>query len=408
MSPARKRAPRKRARTSTEEQLTEYRRKRDFDVTPEPAGDAATSSPRGSLQFVIQKHAASHLHYDLRLELDGVMRSWAVPKGPSLDPSVKRLAMQVEDHPMEYNTFEGTIPKGEYGGGTVMLWDRGTYHPDEVRSGEDDESAVRRGLRAGKLSFTFEGERLRGSFALVRTARGDKPQWLLIKHRDATAEPGTDITARTLTSVESGRTMDEITGGADRVWRSNRGGRRGGAEPASPSTRAGADIAPMEPTPARRLPPAGAWTFEPWHGGSRVLAYVTPDSARLLADGTRDISRRQRTIVEQLAAFARRVDRALVLDGELVGDGDDATFFVADLLLSGDEVLMQQDWSERRRVLEQLFHRRRVQGVRVQQIADSAESLRASETGAGIIARRSDGIYTPGARSDAVLRIAVK
>jgi ATP-dependent DNA ligase len=164
----------------------------------------------------------------------------------------------------------------------------------------------------------------------------------------------------------------------------------------------------MEPTPARRLPPAGAWTFEPWHGGSRVLAYVTPDSARLLADGTRDISRRQRTIVEQLAAFARRVDRALVLDGELVGDGDDATFFVADLLLSGDEVLMQQDWSERRRVLEQLFHRRRVQGVRVQQIADSAESLRASETGAGIIARRSDGIYTPGARSDAVLRIAVK
>ncbi|HSJ30036.1 MAG TPA: DNA polymerase ligase N-terminal domain-containing protein, partial [Longimicrobiales bacterium] len=152
-------AKRRKSGGSTKGPLTEYRRKRDFEKTREPAGGAAKSRRRG-LQFVIQKHAASSLHYDLRLELDGVMKSWAVPKGPSLDPSVKRLAMQVEDHPVEYNTFEGTIPQGEYGGGTVMLWDRGTYTPDEPKKGEDAASAVRRGLSSGKLSFTFDGERL--------------------------------------------------------------------------------------------------------------------------------------------------------------------------------------------------------------------------------------------------------
>jgi bifunctional non-homologous end joining protein LigD len=405
MGTAGKRTKRTRGRSSTDEQLSDYRRKRDFDVTHEPAGGGVAEAARGRLAFVIQKHAASHLHYDLRLEVDGVMRSWAVPKGPSLDPAVKRLAMQVEDHPIEYNTFEGTIPKGEYGGGTVMLWDRGTYHPDEVRPGEDDERAVRRGLRAGKLSFTFEGERLRGSFALVRTARGDRPQWLLIKHRDATAEPGSDITDEVLTSVESGRTMDEITAGAERVWRSNRGGRAGGAEPAP--QRDADDIAPMQPTPARQLPDGDGWTFEPWHGGVRVLAYATPGSARLRAGGARDISSRHPRIVEQLAAFTRRIKLPLVLDGELVGDGADATLYVSDLLLSGADVLMHEPWSVRRAALESLFRRRRVPGVRVLPIADAASE--ASRAGvAGIIARRADGIYTPGKRSAAMLRIAVK
>src|SRR5687768_11010740 len=148
-------------RAGASEKLAEYRRKRDFSKTAEPAGK--TEPARSShLRFVIQKHAASHLHFDLRLELDGVMKSWAVPKGPSTDPSVKRLAMEVEDHPIDYNTFEGTIPKGEYGGGTVMLRDRGTYRAGTAEAA--DEATLNREYAAGKMSFTLHGERLHGSF----------------------------------------------------------------------------------------------------------------------------------------------------------------------------------------------------------------------------------------------------
>jgi bifunctional non-homologous end joining protein LigD len=173
---------------------------------------------------VIQKHDASRLHYDLRLELDGVMKSWAVPKGPSLDPGVKRLAMQVEDHPVDYNTFEGTIPAGEYGGGTVMLWDRGTY--SHVGSDPDPNEGLRAGYEKGRLEFELRGKRLQGAWVLVRTARGDpaKPHWLLIKRRDEFARPGSDseVTETHQTSVTTHRTMDEITVGRRRVWRSNR------------------------------------------------------------------------------------------------------------------------------------------------------------------------------------------
>jgi bifunctional non-homologous end joining protein LigD len=195
---------------------------RDFTRTVEPAG--APKRPRATrLAFVIQKHAATRLHYDLRLELDGVMKSWAVPKGPSLDPSVKRLAMQVEDHPVEYNTFEGTIPKGQYGGGTVMLWDRGTY-TYAGSADVDPEEGLRRGLAKGDLKFELRGKRLRGSFALVRMRGEDpeKPQWLLIKHRDEHARPGSDVTAEHTTSVATRRTMEGIATGRSRVWQSNR------------------------------------------------------------------------------------------------------------------------------------------------------------------------------------------
>jgi bifunctional non-homologous end joining protein LigD len=206
---------------AAESQLAEYRRKRDFSRTEEPAGGKARAGKK--LAFVIQKHAASHLHYDLRLELDGVMKSWAVPKGPSLDPSVKRLAMQVEDHPIEYNAFEGTIPKGEYGGGTVMLWDRGTY----TYGGDDAEDSVeglRRGYGKGDFKFILNGKRLRGSWVLVRTRRDPKgrAQWLLIKHRDEYAQPGSDVTEEHQTSVATRRTMEEIAEGRSRVWHSNR------------------------------------------------------------------------------------------------------------------------------------------------------------------------------------------
>src|SRR6266513_3851555 len=207
------------------DQLAEYRRKRDFRKTAEPSGYI---EPRRAshLRFVIQKHAASHLHFDLRLELDGVMKSWAVPKGPSMDPSVKRLAMQVEDHPIDYNTFEGTIPKSEYGGGTVMLWDRGTYSSDTATSPDEEGDAIREGLKRRDLKITFHGERLHGSFALIRMkfARdggSSKPQWLLIKHRDEFASQE-DVVADNMTSVDSGRTMEEIASGRSRIWRSNR------------------------------------------------------------------------------------------------------------------------------------------------------------------------------------------
>jgi bifunctional non-homologous end joining protein LigD len=187
--------------------LQAYREKRDFTVTAEPEGRPKQGA--GELAYVIQKHAASSLHYDLRLELDGVMKSWAVPKGPSLDPAVKRLAVEVEDHPVDYNSFEGTIPGGEYGGGTVMIWDRGTYE-----YGGDSTSGVaglRRGLEKGTLEFTLSGKRLKGTWVLIRTRRqGKAQQWLLIKQRDRYASGTIDVTEKYLTSVVSGRTMDEI------------------------------------------------------------------------------------------------------------------------------------------------------------------------------------------------------
>jgi bifunctional non-homologous end joining protein LigD len=184
--------------------LEEYRKKRRFGVTPEPEG--AKSGPkrrRKKLSYVIQKHRATALHYDFRLEWNGVMLSWAVPKGPSLDPSVKRLAMQVEDHPIEYNKFEGIIPEGEYGGGTVMIWDRGTWTPEV-----DDVDAA---LKKGELKFSLDGEKLHGSWVLVRTRRRgeERPAWLLIKHRDAYASKR-DITEEEPRSVVSGRLLVEI------------------------------------------------------------------------------------------------------------------------------------------------------------------------------------------------------
>ena len=177
--------------------LAEYNRKRRFEVTPEPAGKPGRAK-KEKLEFVVQKHRASRLHYDFRLEHDGVMLSWAVPKGPSLDPSNKRFAMQTEDHPIEYNQFEGVIPEGEYGGGTVMIWDRGAWEPEV----ED----IGRALAKGDLKFTLRGKKLRGSWVLVRM----RPrQWLLIKHRDDHASSA-DITATKPRSVVSRRTLAGI------------------------------------------------------------------------------------------------------------------------------------------------------------------------------------------------------
>jgi bifunctional non-homologous end joining protein LigD len=190
--------------------LSTYHSKRDFSVTAEPKGRIGKS--RGpARRFVIQRHDATQLHFDLRLELDGVYKSWAVTKPPSLDPAVKRLAVEVEDHPIEYGTFEGTISKGEYGGGTVQLWDRGTWK-------SQSEISPTRDLGAGHLKFEMDGERMKGGWALVRMRDRDlrpgqkvRHNWLLIKERDSAARPGNaDALARQVTSIKTGRTLEEI------------------------------------------------------------------------------------------------------------------------------------------------------------------------------------------------------
>jgi bifunctional non-homologous end joining protein LigD len=193
--------------------LNEYRKKRDFKVSPEPSGEkAAPKAPKSSLIYVIQKHRASHLHYDFRLEYNGALLSWAIPKGPSLDPSVKRLAMQVEDHPIEYASFEGVIPEGEYGGGAVMIWDQGAWTPESP-----DVAAA---LEKGELKFTLHGKKLKGSWVLVRTrgyGSGSKTSWLLIKHRDKFASSKVDVVQEMPRSVVSNRLLAEIArdGGGD-------------------------------------------------------------------------------------------------------------------------------------------------------------------------------------------------
>ena len=225
--------------------LKQYRQKRHFKRTPEPSGSGKLRSGR---RFVIQKHDASHLHYDFRLELGGTLKSWAVPKGPSLDPAQKRLAVQVEDHPIEYADFEGTIPQGEYGGGTVMVWDRGTWIPE----GEGDPQTQ---YREGRLKFTLEGEKLQGSWALVRTARGDarKPQWLLIKHRDSAAKPEAkhDIIETATKSAKTGRSLEEIAQGAPATKNGRRGSRKAGTPDVWHSHRPARGANRVRPAPAK-------------------------------------------------------------------------------------------------------------------------------------------------------------
>jgi bifunctional non-homologous end joining protein LigD len=286
--------------------LNEYRKKRHFDKTSEPAGNVRRSGDR---VFVVQKHAATRLHYDLRLEVDGVLKSWAVPKGPSMNPGDKRLAMQVEDHPFEYRNFEGSIPKGEYGGGEVIIWDQGTYAPEGEMSARDQ-------LARGELKFALNGEKLRGSFVIVKMRRpGAKNEWLLIKHRDSFADAKWDAEQHA-DSVVSGRTLEDIAAG------------RPASRPrhaADPSELAGAVEAPMPKMPGgvqatlaelKEKPFSHPnWIFEIKWDGVRAIAEIKDGRTRLWARSGRDVTSEYPEFKDLAAKF--RVKNAIV-DGEIV------------------------------------------------------------------------------------------
>ena len=299
--------------------LAKYNAKRDFTKTAEPAG--IPTGDEGHI-FMVQKHDATRLHYDFRLELDGVLKSWAVTRGPSPDPADKRLAVRTEDHPLAYATFEGTIPKGQYGGGTVMLWDRGTWTP---AAGKDP----RKTLEQGHLHFTLHGERMKGDWLLIRLKprAGEKSEnWLLRKIDDEYAGGGGDLVDRYLTSVDSGRTMVEIAGGkgGKREWQSNRGGDGSGdSKPAkaAPKTRAQKTSSGMPPFQSPELAtlvdhvPAGTnWLHEIKYDGYRVLLAVGGGKAKAYTRNGLDWSDRFAPIV----TAASGLPGSALIDGEVV------------------------------------------------------------------------------------------
>lgn len=340
--------------------LEEYRRKRDFTRTPEPAGAvAAAGNPVG--EFVVQKHAARRLHYDFRLELDGVLKSWAVTRQPSMEAGARRLAVHVEDHPLDYGDFEGVIPKGQYGGGTVLLWDRGAWQA--VGDPHD-------GYAKGKLKFRLDGQRLRGGFTLVRMKGEGGKNWLLIKERDG--EAGAELDD--VHSVASGRTMEEIAAAPERVWRSDRA-----ADPRlDPGAVAGARLgalpdrlAPMLASLADAAPEGAQWLHEIKLDGYRMLARVERGRCRMVSRNGHDWTAKFPTIVTACASLPCR---EAWLDGEVValdrhgvsrfhdlqariGTGNDAglAYHLFDLVHLDGHDLAKVALEERKRLLKALL-----------------------------------------------------
>ena len=359
-----------------------YRSKRNFRMTPEPRGRIAPGRRR-ELRFVIQKHAARRLHYDFRLELDGVLLSWAVPKGPSLDPDVKRLAMHVEDHPLEYGAFEGVIPPKQYGSGTVLLWDRGTWRPKE------DPGA---GYRKGKLKFELHGEKLRGGWTLVRSrggGYGGKDGWLLIKEDDEFARPASDvaIVEDQAASVASGRTLEEIAADADRVWQSDQSVKenvKAGAlrpvksrrlDPAAvPGARKAAMprfIAPQLAILVKEPPEGPGWLHEMKLDGYRMVCRIESGEARMYSRNGKDWTAKFMPIAK---ALSRLPVQSAWLDGEVVAlqadgltsfqalqnvlssrDTSDLHYYAFDLLYLDGHDLRQAPLEARKRMLEKII-----------------------------------------------------
>ncbi len=356
--------------------LAQYQQKRHFARTPEPA--AKTVRKQG-WHYAIQKHDASHLHYDFRLELDGVLKSWAVPKGPSLDPAVKRLAVQVEDHPVSYREFEGLIPQGEYGGGTVMLWDTGEWEP---------EGDPRAGLKAGKLKFTLYGEKLQGGWTLVRTRRSgdaEKPQWLLIKERDDVARPADegDILVEQPASVATGRSLEEIAAGKKVAAKRKGTTKAARSQPAKAAKRPSKTShgSALRPLPSRidvqlatliDAPPTGDdWLHEVKFDGYRMVCRIEDGDVRLITRNHNDWTSRLPGIVE--AAGQLHVPQA-VLDGEVVvlqpngvtdfqalqnafreGQGQQIKYMAVDLLYLNGQSLMELPLEQRKQQLKELL-----------------------------------------------------
>ncbi len=383
--------------------LSTYRKKRDFERTAEPSGDVRVA-PSEQRRFVIQKHAATRLHYDLRLEFDGVFKSWAVTRGPSLDPHDKRLAVEVEDHPLDYGDFEGTIPGDQYGGGTVQLWDRGTW----------DSENPERGFAKGDLKFNLHGDKLHGSWVLVRMRHdrngGKRTNWLLIKHRDEYAKEGedNDLLAEDR-SVASGRTMKQIADGkgkapkpfmmarngkgkADAVWHSNRGdaadarAKAKGDNKAKPAKQAQASriesipgfVAPQLCASVERPPSGEGWGHEIKFDGYRVQLRVEDGKATLKTRKGLDWSNKFRTIAKEGSALPDAL-----IDGEIValdhdgnpsfsalqaaisdGKTEKLIFFAFDLLFAEDMDLRKLPLGERKARLKALLDEQKGKSIR--------------------------------------------
>ncbi|TCD15515.1 DNA ligase D [Oricola cellulosilytica] len=395
-----------------EGKLAEYRRKRDFDKTSEPAGSRRSGSSRRRT-FVVQKHAASRLHYDFRLEWSGVLLSWAVTRGPSTDPSAKRLAVRTEDHPLDYATFEGTIPKKQYGGGTVMLWDRGWWEPSEN---------ITEGLKAGKLKFVLHGERMIGAWTLVRMrGREKRENWLLIKERDRFAEDGEDILIeRFTTSIESGRTMEEIAEG--RAARKT-GSRQTGKQLSLPTP---AFVKPQLATLMDTVPEGDDWLHETKFDGYRCLAALGKDGVRLYTRTGLDWTDRYAGLPE---AFTGLPCKNALIDGEVISrsngggsafsalqrdleEGRPVAFAAFDLLELDGRSLKREPLVERKRRLEKLLERQPpARAIRFSQhvLGNGVAVFNAiSEAGGeGIISKAAGSTYRSG-RNRNWLKIKVK
>ena len=406
--------------------LDRYAQKRTFTRTPEP-GPSVPAHRVGPLLFVVQKHAARHLHYDFRLELDGVLKSWAVPKGLSFDPSERRLAVETEDHPLEYGSFEGVIPAKQYGAGNVIVWDCGVYSPDEGHEYSfSDRAAAQARIRAelanGKLSFLLRGEKLKGSFALVKTA-ADK-QWLLLKHKDRYAST-IDVNARHR-SVLSGYAVDELNANVslDRLR-------------AAELTATG----PLETLPAKVLPmladasdvirSSPQWLYEPKLDGYRAVAHLHDGIVRLISRGGIDLTTAFPEVVTDLEQQA--VD-SMILDGEIVAfttegrpsfgalqkraqvktpkevaiaQRQSAVAYVCfDLLHFAGVNLRGSEYVARRRYLSQcLLPTQHVQLVHTSDDADELYAVATAHGFEGIMAKRKDSVYLSGRRSSAWLKM---